>query len=124
MPTARTACGWGLSNSCQRGLQVNLFTSFRRREHDAFSQLLDARRHDDIKNYFLTLKFPQLAFHDVVQTIAIEHTRVGSNVDWLYSEKRRQRQACGDYRSAGLSTRLIAPLNRSSAFACATVSCS
>ena len=78
----------GFSRPFRMGVRATLFASLRRRQYDAFNPILEARRRDDEQNYTLIIKAPRLAYRNVVPTLTYEHTRVESNVDWLYSYDR------------------------------------
>ncbi|MGD8176917.1 surface lipoprotein assembly modifier [Marinimicrobium sp. ARAG 43.8] len=78
----------GVSRRFQSGFSAVLFSAFRLREHDEFSALLEARRRDKEQNHTLILEAPRLAFAGFTPTLTLSHSRVSSNVDWLYSYSR------------------------------------
>lgn len=65
-----------------------LFASWRTRQYDAYSALLDDRRHEEEQGYTFIVRAPGLAFHDLVPSLTFKYNKVNSNVDWLYSWER------------------------------------
>lgn len=64
---------------------LTFFTSFRQKRYDVFNALLEERREDLEQRYAAILRLPRLAVAGLVPSLNLEHTRVRSNVDWLYS---------------------------------------
>lgn len=83
---------WGLrlgaSKSFQAGFRAIVFASLRHQQYDDFSAILEARRKDKEQNYRLVLEMPRFAFYGIEPVLTLEHSRVQSNVDWLYSYER------------------------------------
>lgn len=82
--------GFRLGVNKQFGEAVGLLasTSHRWRDYRGYSELLGARRHDREKNYVAIVRLPALGFAGLTPNIFVQHTRVESNVDWLYSYRR------------------------------------
>ncbi|KAG9590110.1 hypothetical protein KCV01_g11985, partial [Aureobasidium melanogenum] len=86
----------------QRGARIgvvrawgNAFTtylsaSFRYRDYAAYSELLEARRHDVERNLIFILGMPKFRFMGLTPSLTAQINRVRSNVGWLYSYQRRQ----------------------------------
>jgi len=74
----------GASLQWPAGFVGSAFASYRRRDYDAYSAVLGARRRDDEQNYTVVLKAPRLAFAGFTPLLTLRHNRVHSNVDWLY----------------------------------------
>lgn len=64
------------------------FTSQRWRDYRGYSELLEARRHDREQNFVAVAKLSALRFAGLTPNILVQHNRVKSNVDWLYSYRR------------------------------------
>ncbi|UWN49056.1 hypothetical protein ASALC70_01250 [Alcanivorax sp. ALC70] len=64
---------------------MTLFASFREKRYETYSALLGARREDREQHYMAILRIPRLSVAGLVPSLNLEHTRVRSNVDWLYS---------------------------------------
>ncbi len=95
--TAESAYGYlqsgvrlGASMTLQSGLRTSLFSSFRHREYNDFNALLDSRRRDDESSHTLIVSAPRWALLGFTPNLTLKHTRVRSNVDWLYSYQRTQ----------------------------------
>jgi len=65
-----------------------LMGSYRYRRHRAYSELFEARRKDQQFNVIGIARLPVLKLGPFIPEIVIQHTRVESNIDWLYSYKR------------------------------------
>lgn len=78
----------GLAKTFNRYLNAVVFSSVRKREHDAYSPLLEETRQDTIQNYSLILRSPALALYGFEPSLTLKHRHVKSNVDWLYSYER------------------------------------
>lgn len=86
----------------QRGARIgvvrawgNAFTtylsaSFRYRDYAAYSDMLEARRHDVERNIIFILGMPRFRFMGLTPSVTAQINRVRSNVGWLYSYQRRQ----------------------------------
>lgn len=68
--------GWG---------DMTLFASLRHKRYDEYNALLEARREDLEQRYTAILRAPRMTFFGVIPSLTLEHTRIRSNVDWLYS---------------------------------------
>lgn len=75
----------GVQRTWEIGVETALFTSFRQREYQAYSALLEATREDDEQSYTLETRFTGLSFWDLTPVLTLAYNRVSSNVDWLYS---------------------------------------
>lgn len=82
--------GFRLGVNKQFGEAASLlaFTSHRWSDYRGYSELLGARRHDREQNYVAIAQLPALRLAGFVPNILVQHTRVESNVDWLYSYRR------------------------------------
>ncbi|NIE73774.1 DUF560 domain-containing protein [Pantoea sp. Ap-967] len=78
----------GVAKDFEVGVSAVLFASWRTRQYDAYSALLDARRHEREQGYTFILRAPRLAVLDVVPSLTFKYNKVHSNVDWLYSWER------------------------------------
>lgn len=70
------------------GFSSTVSASYRRRDYDAYSALLGARRADREQGCILILKAARLAFAGFTPALTLRHNRVRSNVDWLYRYDR------------------------------------
>ncbi|WP_267433529.1 porin family protein [Sphingomonas sp. GM_Shp_1] len=68
--------------------ELSLIGSVRQRDYRAYSELLAARRHDRETNLTAVLRLPKLRLAGLTPNILLQHNRVKSNVDWLYSFRR------------------------------------
>lgn len=82
--------GLRLGVNKQFGEAVGLlaFASFRQRDYRGYSELLEAKRRDREQNYVANLRLPALRLMGLTPSLLIQHSRVTSNVDWLYSYRR------------------------------------
>jgi len=78
----------GASADLPAGFQATLFSSLRQRDYDIFNPLLDERRRDREQNYVLVVKAREWKIAGFVPMLTARHTRVKSNVDWLYTYDR------------------------------------
>ncbi|MEA1084437.1 surface lipoprotein assembly modifier [Sphingomonas sp. CD22] len=78
----------GLDRTIGEAVDLLLTASLRRREYGAFSPLLDARRRDVDQNYTMLARLPAAKLAGFSPSLLVQHSRVGSNVDWLYSYRR------------------------------------
>lgn len=79
---------FGLAKEFDHRLSAVLFSSWRSREFNAYSTLLESRRHENEHNYTLIVRAPELAVHDFVPSLTVKFSEVQSNVSWLYSYER------------------------------------
>lgn len=72
------------------GNAANLFVlgSYRQRDHRAYSAVFQEQRHDQIINATAIARFPALNLAGLIPELVVQHTRVKSNIDWLYSYNR------------------------------------
>jgi hypothetical protein len=89
-----------VSSYVQKGLRVGallqwpdgftgtLFASYRRRQYQAYSGLLQAQRRDDEQNYTVVLSAPRWKLFGMTPSMALRHNRVRSNIDWLYTYRK------------------------------------
>jgi outer membrane protein len=75
----------GVAKDFEVGVSAVLFASYRQRQYDAYSAIVDERRNDDEQGYTFILRAPRLAVMDVVPSLTVKYNKVVSNVDWLYS---------------------------------------
>jgi len=68
--------------------ELTLIGSVRQRDYRAYSELLEAVRHDRETNLTAVLRLPRLRLAGLTPNILLQHNRVKSNVDWLYSYRR------------------------------------
>lgn len=78
----------GLSTTLGKSVSLLLLGSYRNRQYSAFSELLGAKRREDQFNATAIARFPALQFARLVPELVAQHTRVESNIGWLYSYKR------------------------------------
>ncbi|TGX48757.1 DUF560 domain-containing protein [Sphingomonas gei] len=78
----------GLNKQFGAAINVLLIASYRVRDQDAYSALLEAKRRDREQNYTAILKIPALKFAKLMPSLLVQHNRVNSNVGWLYSYRR------------------------------------
>jgi len=65
-----------------------LMGSYRYRRHRAYSELFEAQRKDRQFNIIGIARLPVLKVGPLVPEFVVQHNRVESNIDWLYSYKR------------------------------------
>jgi outer membrane protein len=65
-----------------------LLGSYRHRQYRAYSALFEATRREDQLNATAIARFPALRFAGLTPEVVVQHTRVESNIDWLYSYTR------------------------------------
>ncbi|TBU99243.1 surface lipoprotein assembly modifier [Stutzerimonas kirkiae] len=78
----------GLAKEFESGFSAILFAAYRRRSHDIYSALLEARREDDEQSYTFILNAQRLALYGITPSLTLKYNKVASNVDWLYSHER------------------------------------
>lgn len=79
---------FGLNKSFGKAANLLAFTSLRWRDYRGFSDLLGAKRHDRDQNFVAIARLPVLRVAGLTPNILVQHNRVKSNVDWLYSYRR------------------------------------
>lgn len=79
---------FGVAKEFDIGISAVLFASWRIRQYDAYSALLDSRRHELEKGYTIIARVPQLAYHGFVPGLTVKYSEVQSNVSWLYNYER------------------------------------
>lgn len=75
----------GLAKNFTAGFNTHLFSSFRWRQFDKFTPVLEARRHDFEQNYTLIISAPRWAFYGLTPNLTYQYNQNNSNVEWLYS---------------------------------------
>ena len=75
----------GAAKDFDIGVSAVLFASYRKRQYDAYSAILDGRRNEDEQGYTFILRAPRLSVYDVVPSLTVKYNKVHSNIDWLYS---------------------------------------
>lgn len=78
----------GMNKAFGNVASLFLMGSFRCRRHRAYSELFEAQRKDRQFNVIGIARLPILKVGPLVPEIVVQHTRVESNIDWLYSYKR------------------------------------
>lgn len=78
----------GVNKQFRRAVSLLAFASFRQRDYRAYSELLEAKRRDREQNYIANIRFPALRFANLTPSLLVQHSRVSSNVDWLYSYRK------------------------------------
>ncbi len=78
----------GVNKTFGAGASLLLLTSYRSRKHHAYSELLEGQRRDKQYNVTAIARFPAFQLAGLVPEIIVQHNRVKSNIDWLYSYKR------------------------------------
>lgn len=78
----------GVNKTFGRGASLLLIGSWRHRDTRAFNEVFAARRRDDQFNATAIARFPALQFAKLVPELVLQHTRVESSIDWLYSYRR------------------------------------
>ena len=75
----------GVAKTFNRHINAVFFASVRERKHNAYSALFEEQRKDTEQNYTLIVRFPSLSLYGVEPSLTLKHSKVDSNVDWLYS---------------------------------------
>lgn len=78
----------GINKAFGNGASLFLMGSYRSRRHRAYSELFEARREDRQFNVIGIVRMPILKLGPLAPEIVVNHTRVNSNIDWLYSHRR------------------------------------
>lgn len=78
----------GINKAFGNVASLFLMGSYRYRRHRAYSELFEAQRKDRQFNVIGIARLPILKVWALVPEIVVQHTRVQSNIDWLYSYKR------------------------------------
>lgn len=83
---------WGARLGVKRSFGTHasllLIGSYRHREYRGYSELFEAQRQDDQLNATAIARFPALKFVGLTPELVVQHNRVESNIDWLYSYDR------------------------------------
>lgn len=80
----------GVNKKLNPWIDISVFASFRDRRYQAFSALLDEKRHDQEQNYTLILSSPAVSLYGISPSLSWTHKRVESNVDWLYTYQQNE----------------------------------
>ncbi|WP_258197370.1 surface lipoprotein assembly modifier [Pseudomonas plecoglossicida] len=75
----------GVAKDVDIGVSTVLFASYRKRQYEAYSAILDSRRNEDEQGYTFILRAPRLVVYDIVASLTLKYSKVQSNIDWLYS---------------------------------------
>lgn len=78
----------GVNKTFGADASLLLIGSYRYRKYRAYSAIFDAQRQDDQFNITAIARFPALRFAGLVPELVVQHNRVESNIDWLYSHDR------------------------------------
>ena len=78
----------GLSKAFGDTASVFLMGSYRYRRHREYSELFEAQRKDRQLNFIAIARLPVVRLGPLVPEIVVQHSRIKSNIDWLYSYKR------------------------------------
>jgi hypothetical protein len=78
----------GINKAFGNVASLFLMGSYRYRRHRAYSELFEAQRKDRQFNIIGIARLPILKLGPLVPEIVVQHNRVNSNIDWLYSYKR------------------------------------
>ncbi|MDX3911275.1 MAG: surface lipoprotein assembly modifier [Sphingobium sp.] len=78
----------GVNKAFGQSASIMVIGSYRRRDFRAYSELFEAQRSDDQFNATVIARFPILKFAALTPEVVVQHNRVESNIDWLYSYKR------------------------------------
>lgn len=87
----------GLNKQFGEAVSLLAFASLRQRDYRAYSELLEAKRRDREQNYVANLRFPALRLAGLTPSLLVQHSRVSSNVDWLYSYRKTSLAVRMDY---------------------------
>lgn len=78
----------GLGGPLWKGVDLTLLASVHNKRYDVYSALLGERREDLEQRYTANVGFRRWTLAGVTPGLKLEHTRVKSNVDWLYSYRK------------------------------------
>ena len=78
----------GINKSIGNAVNLLVLGALRERTYRAFSELFEARRRDREQIYTGIVRLPALGFAGLIPEAVIQHNRVKSNIDWLYSYRR------------------------------------
>lgn len=78
----------GVSKAFGASASLLILGSYRHRRYRAYSELFEAQREDDQFNATAVARFPVFKFGGPVPEIIVQHNRINSNIDWLYTYKR------------------------------------
>ncbi|MGY0216664.1 surface lipoprotein assembly modifier [Endozoicomonadaceae bacterium StTr2] len=81
---------FGVSKPLISDLNATFVTSFRVRKFQALNAPLGKQRRDMEQNYSLILAAPRLQFWTLTPNLTLKHSKVKSNIDWLYSYKSNE----------------------------------
>ncbi|MET1756513.1 surface lipoprotein assembly modifier [Novosphingobium sp. RD2P27] len=78
----------GVNKAFGERASLLLLGSYRHRKYRAYSELFEAQREDDQFNATAIARVPALKFAGLVPELVVQHNRIKSNIDWLYSYDR------------------------------------
>ncbi|MFK4870603.1 surface lipoprotein assembly modifier [Novosphingobium sp. ZW T3_23] len=78
----------GVNKAFGNAASLLLIGSWRHRDTRAFNEVFAARRREDQYNATAIARFPGLQFARLVPELVLQHTRVESTIDWLFSYRR------------------------------------
>jgi len=78
----------GINKAFGNVASLFLMGSYRYRRHRAYSALFEAQRKDRQFNIIGIVRLPVLKLGPFIPEVVVQHSRVESNIDWLYSYKR------------------------------------
>ncbi len=78
----------GINKTFGTATSLLVIGSWRHRNTRAFNEVFAARRRDDQYNATAIARFPALQFARLVPELVLQHTRVESTIDWLFSYRR------------------------------------
>jgi tetratricopeptide (TPR) repeat protein len=87
----------GVSKQFGQAVSLLAFASFRQRDYGAYSELLEAKRRDREQNYIANIRIPALRLANLTPSLLVQHSRIRSNVDWLYSYRKTSVAVRMDY---------------------------
>jgi len=80
----------GTDLSSDMGVDLNVSANLRQTHYRGYDSLLNAKRKDNEQIYNISLKIPHWEFWGFVPSVNYKHTKVRSNVDWLYSYNKNE----------------------------------
>lgn len=78
----------GVAKAFGTSASLLLLGSWRSRDYRAYNEVFAARRQDEQFNATAIARAPALGFMGLTPEVVVQHTRVESNIDWLYSYRR------------------------------------
>jgi thioredoxin-like negative regulator of GroEL len=87
----------GVNKQFGQAVSLLAFASFRQRDYRAYSELLEAKRRDREQNYIANIRIPALRLANLTPSLLLQHSRIRSNVDWLYSYRKTSVAVRMDY---------------------------